>query len=443
MSLGIVLLCACASSALAADLLVPNSYATIEDALAVATADDTIKVKSSHSEIPADANVDVTVDVDIISYNDDFSAKEAGATIYGKLQMFNTSSRTVEGLVIDNSKTGSSVTPHSAVQTKSSDVGADLNFIDCTLKSADDAGARACFFDPNPGANTPLTVNFTGCSFVARIVIFNNCPQRVYNFTNCTVDEITELGVYIGGDGDGSEVNMDNVVVDNHTGVGAWVNCDTDTVDVTMTDVTVNGIYGTTPNAIRVRADSSIVMERCAFTGLSAGAFNFMPGSTASLNNCYFDGGGTVGQAWGDIAMTHCTFVNLDAGTCFVCPDATSSSSVKNSIFYAPGGTANTIPAEVDADYNLIVGSGTAGPNGLDNVIPGFVLIGDNTASPVVLGDYHLQTTSWAIGGGADLGVLVDLEGSTRPMAAGTAPDIGAYEEQVTVPTAIDSWELY
>ena len=66
-------------------------------------------------------------------------------------------------------------------------------------------------------------------------------------------------------------------------------------------------------------------------------------------------------------------------------------------------------------------------------------------------GDYHLVAVSPCIGGGIDTidvdGHLVvppstDLEGQARPAPAGTRPDMGAYEEGVSIPVGVDGDQI-
>jgi len=142
------------------------------------------------------------------------------------------------------------------------------------------------------------------------------------------------------------------------------------------------------------------------------------------------------------ITIQHNTFFNNDQeagpnGEMRIKPDPVASSiTVKNNIIY---GNGSNPPFEsvsggwAGEDYNLIYnddGSFDAfvGPNTIIGSNPDFV-----SASPGSE-DLHLQDTSVAIGAGAELGVLTDIEGTLR----GTPPDIGAYENPLG-PSAVEA----
>ena len=95
---------------------------------------------------------------------------------------------------------------------------------------------------------------------------------------------------------------------------------------------------------------------------------------------------------------------------------------------YAPCASPRVERLQVDANL-VYVSSGTAVgtpyPGDLWQVDPEFVNFSGK--------DYHLQPISPAIDAGVDVGVANDFDGNPRPIPAGGAYDIGAYEAIITV----------
>ena len=281
-------------------------------------------------------------------------------------------------------------------------------------------------------------------------VVFNNCPDHVYNFTDCDVTYLAGQAVYIGGGGAGCTVNMDGVTtVDNGNKI---IQDDPGNTTATITNSAFTGTQGLVSAMIHMKAGSSLTMDSVTMTGGFWNLVTCLAGSTLDMTNCYLNGGDIVVSAQGEVTMEHCTIVQVvdNPNVCLYTPNATALSSVTNCIFYnsKAGAQATNLTADVVADYNMryaetLRGGGVVGAHDIDLAFgvddPGFVAV----AASADAGDYHLTALSPACNAGTDLGVLVDIEGSTRPMPVGSAPDLGAFEEQTAAGTAVSDWALY
>ena len=106
-------------------------------------------------------------------------------------------------------------------------------------------------------------------------------------------------------------------------------------------------------------------------------------------------------------------------------------------------------------------GAGLANLSIQNNLIQAVTAEGDATIAPLLdatnilglspefvsasdiagVGDYHLNGNSPALGRGADLSVSDDLDGGARPLPAGSAPDLGAYEH-TDVPVELSNFMI-
>ena len=145
-----------------------------------------------------------------------------------------------------------------------------------------------------------------------------------------------------------------------------------------------------------------------------------------------------------NITVQHNTFFNNDQeagpnGELRIKPDPTAANiTVKNNIIYGNGSNPpfeSVAAGWAGEDYNLIFNDNGsfdafAGANTITGADPYFV--------SAVAGseDLDLLDSSIAIGAGAGLGVLTDIDGEAR----GTPPDIGAYENAFDSPQVSTVW---
>lgn len=222
---------------------------------------------------------------------------------------------------------------------------------------------------------------------------------------------------------------------------------------ITDTDFTKNKQYAAFINGWAWTTTADI--ERCKFVdGSGNGYQNLWLRETREANvfNCVFDEGycGLYLANGFKTKVYHCTFVSR-AGYSSIGIQADWSPSANheiknciidgyvNGIYGGPaGGGTNPINSNnLIRCTNPFAGAATNGTNNRIGLNPLFTT---GTTGPGT-GDFHLASGSAAPGYGVDLGIATDIEGTARPLTAGSNPDIGAYESVYT-PVTLSSFNM-
>jgi hypothetical protein len=351
--------------------------------------------------------------------------------------------------------------------------------------------------------NAPTTVNITGTNTFSGngnhgISVGNNADGSILNVSGATISGNTGQGILFARagtftvdnclvTGNNSGISRDfespgsttptTLSISNSTiagnsihGVFAKALSQPITLNVTNCLIEGNGVRGLSTEAdvsstpgVLLTASRNIIRSGATITSPTdqfpnAFLWSTLPGSSF-VNNLVEGGQPAVSFNFTNLNFHHNTVTNddtLSAPAAVINNLDAEALNIRNNIFARndrgilfnrdinnnPVGTIGSL-ANLVVDYNLIDVTNdafdvaiTPGSNNIVGQDPEFVL-----ASNVIgAGDYRVVGTSPAINSGTDLGVLIDLAGTARPLE--TAPDMGAYEILSTF-TRVEDWMSY